>query len=120
MTRKVKTFEELKVGDIIELYLWTEGSYVIEKQMFRIVDGNHYHCPLSIIKVDKNNRTIYDWYGTETRYNIDNYTLKQNHFGHLYLDPKEIGAKAIEVARKKKAQINKRIMDIQRFMYGVK
>jgi len=120
MTRKVKTFEELKVGDIIELYLWTEGSYVIEKQKFRIVDGNRYHCPLSIIKVDKNNRTIYDCYGTETRYNINNYTLKRNHFGHFYLDPKEIGAKAIEVAKKKKAQINRRIMEVQKMMYGVK
>ena len=92
MVKKVKTFEELEIGDIVELYTWTEDSYVIEKYKFRVEDGNRYHCPLSIVKLDKNNRTIYNWYGSETRYHINNYTLKQNHYGRFYLDPKEIGA----------------------------
>lgn len=118
MGKRVKTFEELEINDIVELYTWSEGSYVIEKQRFRVSEGIRGNV-LTLTKIDKNNKTIYDYWGDATAYYMDKYMVKQNHFGYLYLDPKEIGAKAIEVAKKKKAQINKRIMEVQRLMYSV-
>lgn len=117
--KKVKTFKELKIGDIVPLYTWSEGLYVVEKWKFEVRHHPYYNNGISLVKVDKNNRVIYDYWGAETRYEIAPQHMNEDNTGFLYLDPKEICEKALATAKKKKAQINKRIMEVLSFMHAV-
>ena len=129
MDKNSNNLRSLRVGDKITLYGIANGGKTAIKKEFEVyiaptyISNNSFRIVCYV--VGRNGRTR-GWCGRENLFDLiwsdqcSNFAVSYgNSIVHFYTDPKIPCEMAIKNLKEQKRQINKKIMDYQRFMYQI-